>query len=651
MSINTQNQSNQTIQNSLSENPHPQTEISQSHNNISNSLVSPSNNDNPNYLQNFPLDEELDYLFDNYNTNSYPYEEEDNDSENDSSNNSSNHQDTSTINSNELFINDNSEINDNSSNNKVSTNSSNKINETISHKNKNNSNKSNSNDTVSKSMNKSMMLIPFSNFERFKQSVQFKYLEACYFFINKLSVYKVQNKYDFENDYSNEICKDLFEQIENLQKYFNVKITNRNYRKKFTQAYISLYEEDSFGYLTEILDSAQEATPYLVVNGEKFIFSQEVIDYGNQLINSFSALIALISDTMNLMYEEVIYENVKKIKIDIKSALIDFDKKWALYEEKYISELIYIEKISRRFIFEGIKIEKELAQYEKRATIRGRLDINNDKEYNEIRERFVKVINELNKIANINGKGRDDLTIEILLKSETVLCTVSDIKSKGMRKLAMAIKNTVNDFRELFKKYNMNIEGVDPQLVNNPELVSLLYNFEILWEKGKKYFTDKNKYNHLLLFNQIVEVIGEKYSNEQIKNLIDQSDPIIFVTIPAVLILRAIDNKDVDIIKQYIPNIDNKNEENCKLYSNLAKVVKEVYDKVKDNYYGYNLFEKFVLFDGTDEEEKITNEMRKYIDSAVMKDFKKDIKILSMNMQRYKPKEWNEFFQLAMEIE
>ena len=651
MSINTQNQSNQTIQNSLSENAHPQTELSQSHNNISNSLASPSNNENPNYLQNFPLDEELDYLFDNYNTNSYPYEDEDNESENDSSNNSSNHQDTSTINSNELFINDNSEINDNSTNNKVSTNSSNKMNEKISHKNKNSSNKSNSNDTANKSMNKSMMLIPFSNFERFKQSVQFKYLEACYFFINKLSVYKVQNKYDFENDDSNEICKDLFEQIENLQKYFNVKITNRNYRKKFTQAYISLYEEDSFGYLTEILDSAQEATPYLVVNGEKFIFSKEVIDYGNQLINSFSSLISLISDTMNLMYEEVIYENVKKIKIDIKTALIDFDKKWALYEEKYISELIYIEKISRRFIFEGIKIEKELAQYEKRATIRGRLDISNDKEYNEIREKFVKVLNELNKIANINGKGRDDLTIEILLKSETVLCTVSDIKSKGMRKLAMSIKNTIKEFRELFKKYNMNIEGVDPQLVNNPELVSLLYNFEILWEKGKKYFTDKNKYNHLLLFNQIVEVIGEKYSNEKIKNLIDQSDPVIFVTIPAVLILRAIDNKDVDIIKQYIPNIDNKNEENCKLYSNLAKVVKEVYDKVKDNYYGYNLFEKFVLFDGTDEEEKITTEMSKYIDRAVMKDFKKDIKILSMNMQRYKPKEWNEFFQLAMEIE
>ena len=109
------------------------------------------------------------------------------------------------------------------------------------------------------------------------------------------------------------------------------------------------------------------------------------------------------------MYEEVILEDIGKIKTDIKNSLIDFDKKWTLYEEKYISELIYIEKISRRYIFEGIKIEKELTQYEKKASIRGRMNISNDKEYNEIRERFVKIINELNNIANINGKGRDDL--------------------------------------------------------------------------------------------------------------------------------------------------------------------------------------------------------------------------------------------------
>ena len=79
--------------------------------------------------------------------------------------------------------------------------------------------------------------------------------------------------------------------------------------------------------------------------------------------------------------------------------------------------------------------------------------------------------------------------------------------------------------------------------------------------------------------------------------------------------------------------------------------MKDVYSKVGDNYYGYNLFEKYVLFDGTGEEDKINREIEKFVSQEIIKDFKKDIKILSMNMQRYKPKEWNEFFQLAMEID
>jgi len=38
--------------------------------------------------------------------------------------------------------------------------------------------------------------------------------------------------------------------------------------------------------------------------------------------------------------------------------------------------------------------------------------------------------------------------------------------------------------RHLFRKYDENIEIVDPQLKNNPELVDSLYIFESTWEKG-----------------------------------------------------------------------------------------------------------------------------------------------------------------------
>ena len=358
----------------------------------------------------------------------------------------------------------------------------------------------------------------------------------------------------------------------------------------------------------------------------------------------------LIIEDINLIYDELIFDDNKITKIidDLKNCLIDFDKKWTLYEEKYITELIYIEKISRRFIFEGIKLEKEMSLYENKANIKGKNLINNcenDKEYNKIRERFIKIINYLNKIANINGKGRDDLDINILLQSEKVLRTVTEVQSYGLRKLANNIKSTLNDLRFLFRKYNLNIEGVDPQLLNNPELVSNLYNFEQTWEKGKIYLCDQKKYIQLMIFNKIIEVMTEKYKDKDICCLIEESDPKIIVIIPAILILKAIDSHNYDIINNFIPNVKKD-----KLFISVKEIIKNVYKKVKDPYYGYNLFEKLILFDEEKEEKEIRKEMEKYLSDEEIKKFMNYIKILSMNMQRDNPSEWNEFFQLAMNI-
>ena len=62
-----------------------------------------------------------------------------------------------------------------------------------------------------------------------------------------------------------------------------IRSRNRRYRKKFSNAYKVLYKEGKLCYLTEILDSAQEAFPYLYVNGEKYVFSKSVIETGKKL--------------------------------------------------------------------------------------------------------------------------------------------------------------------------------------------------------------------------------------------------------------------------------------------------------------------------------------------------------------------------------
>ena len=48
-------------------------------------------------------------------------------------------------------------------------------------------------------------------------------------------------------------------------------------------------------YLPEILDSAQEAFDHLWVNGEKYVFSEHVIESGTKLFAHFEELRAYIS--------------------------------------------------------------------------------------------------------------------------------------------------------------------------------------------------------------------------------------------------------------------------------------------------------------------------------------------------------------------
>ena len=64
----------------------------------------------------------------------------------------------------------------------------------------------------------------------------------------------------------------------------------------------------------------------------------------------------------------------------------------------------------------------------------------------------------------------------------------------------------------------------------------------------------------------------------------------------------------------------------------------------------YNLLEKLILFDNNKEQNDIENEIKKYINENMIRDIKKGLTNLSMHLQRYKPTEWNTFFELAMDI-
>ena len=501
----------------------------------------------------------------------------------------------------------------------------------------------------SKKRKNSAPLHLINEFQEFKYSSQYINLLKAYTYANNLILIKGEDRFDTDSASGVRACKKFLNQIELLIISFGLKGENREYRKKFTKAYFYLFDKKNLCFLTEILGSAQEATPFIVVNGDEYNFSNEVLDFGNSLMNSFCSLIMTINDIVKKIRDELFFNDIKKVKNELKNSLEVFDKNWVKYEEKYIYELIDIEKKSRKIVVDAINIESEITKYENKCNLKGKLVLN-DKKYNQLREKLIEIILKLNKVANEEGKGRSDLPVDILFKAEKVLVTVSENQSKGMRNLAFKIKNTVQNLRLLLRKYAKYIEEIDPQLKNNKKLSKLLFNFESKWEQGKIYLMNDNKYNQLLFFSQIIEIICEKYNKYSIRELIENDDPSIFISLPSILILKAIYKEDQNICPEYINGLFDKNTESGKLFYDMQLIQKKMKKIIKDKNKTYNLLEKLILFDGTKEQTDIENELKIYINENIIKEFKNGLTNLSMHLQRYKPTEWNTFFELAMDI-
>lgn len=190
--------------------------------------------------------------------------------------------------------------------------------------------------------------------------------------------------------------------------------------------------------------------------------------------------------------------------------LEEFDQTWVAYEQIYVLELMLIEADARRFITDAIQFEKELTQIEAREKSRGRIVVDTQ-EYAQKRGKVIQVLGKINSVANPEGMGRDDLGSEVLLAAEGIYRRISPAQSKAVRGLAERIKKSFQDFRNLLRKYEQNIEVVDPQLKNNQELVEILVEYENAWTQGLTYFLDSKKMHQLLHFSQVIEATAEKH--------------------------------------------------------------------------------------------------------------------------------------------
>lgn len=121
------------------------------------------------------------------------------------------------------------------------------------------------------------------------------------------------------------------------------------------------------------MDSAQESVPCLYVNGDKFNFSDSVIQLGKLLFGTFLEL----HKKLRKFYLSANYDgqflNVELIKNELKNVLEVFDSEWVAYEEVYVKELMVIEKQARKYITDAIEIDLKLLHLEEEWRREGRI--------------------------------------------------------------------------------------------------------------------------------------------------------------------------------------------------------------------------------------------------------------------------------------
>lgn len=146
-----------------------------------------------------------------------------------------------------------------------------------------------------------------------------------------------------------------------------------------------------------------------------------------------------------------------------------------------------------------------------------------------------------------------------------------------------------------------------------------------------------------------------------------------FVSIPALLILKCLDNDDKGICRSFFPPMfgeegitgddEIQNYVDKEVANKKFKELNSDYERCKaksnNEYDFFNLVERSIL--GMEEDEvpcqgsqaKKAISDKEFEDNGLSRDemhrIVQHIRVLSMQMQRYKPQEWNEFLIVALE--
>eukprot|EP00929_Paragymnodinium_shiwhaense_P050681 TRINITY_DN25527_c0_g1_i1.p1 TRINITY_DN25527_c0_g1~~TRINITY_DN25527_c0_g1_i1.p1 ORF type:complete len:573 (+),score=117.62 TRINITY_DN25527_c0_g1_i1:113-1831(+) len=319
-------------------------------------------------------------------------------------------------------------------------------------------------------------------------------------------------------------CSSVLEELQEALKRVGgpAAAADRRYRNCFSLNYRCLFIEDSRLYHRNVFKAAFQSRAPITVNGKEYKLSKETIQLAVNLTVNWNRLEELLSmwraAESSTAGGSCGRGQLSPGRGEVLSVLCGLDQAWAAFEHAYVSELMQIEKLSRAKLVDAIHLASQLQRQQRPED----LVFSFDGRAAEMRQQLMACLCDMNAVANIRRKGRDDLRVDVL---DCALATLrrceaarrlhagaaggyqssgaggsssstssgSSYSSCGMGKSAAEVlaKDVIESFHamcvylsELGKR---GIELVDPHLCNNEGLVSRLEDIEQSWDVANQY--------------------------------------------------------------------------------------------------------------------------------------------------------------------
>jgi len=329
---------------------------------------------------------------------------------------------------------------------------------------------------------------------------------------------------------SGDECATFLAHVEGIQESLGIAKAPRSYRSQFSRNYRQLLRDEKRRYRVDLLEAALEKPDPLFVNDTRFDWGAPVTSKANALEAAWERLLAAIGD---------------QDERGLVRVLERFDVEFAGFEKEYLFFLIQAETSCKAIVQTAV----EQAQAVRLGGAKAESEL-------------VATLCELNGRANVHGKGRQDLGLDILE-------TARFHRDGALGVLCGRVLSSFEEAVEYFESVGAAADGldrIDPQLARNERLGAVLAEWEEAWEAGKRYLCEPRIRETMGCFvadlRQVADVVP------RFNDMLNSSDVEVFALVPQMfvafcaagqmggreLLVLVCDCEDIDLAELPVPS-------------------------------------------------------------------------------------------------